>query len=293
MFVPKDRRPRNIGPKCVWCATETIFWGAAGLEEFKGLRDRSVKGWSGGADRQNIISYIQDWTKEGRAEGVKLKQGKSYAFFKEACDSGTGAVFFIPGHALALVGIDEESARVIDNNGPPVVQVWSRRKFDGMAEWGCCPDLPDFLKQPRPSPYNPRPSPNHPPLNPDRPKPPTPKPDEPKPEPPAPTVDIDKLAELIIAKLPKPVPGKDGATGPQGPAGERGPKGLDGQAGPAGPSAVIDYKLIAAEVVKVLPDHTIEINNLQQQITVLRNQINLPQQPSQTTLYRERIVPEK
>jgi len=263
VFVPKELRPRNYGPKCVWCAVQTCFYGAAGLEEFNGIRDRAITSWQGGADRPHVIAYLESWEREGRSGGVKLRQGKGYEFFRQACEANTGAVFFIPGHALYLCGIDETSARVIDNNGPPVVQEWPRAKFDRMAEWGCFPDIP-WLNRPGPGPGpqpepRPGPRPNHPPLNPNKPLPPTPKPDgtqppvEPKPaepvKPTPPAIDLDKLAELIAAKLPKPKDGKDGKPGADG---EPGPAGPEGKPGAIGPAGTIPSDLILAEINRVL-----------------------------------------
>lgn len=283
VFVPLDRRVKNQAGNCVWCAVEECFWGAANLVEFQGIKERALKsGWRG-ADSGNVIGYIRDWQADGRAGETKVKQGRSYEFFRAACDSGTGAVIFVPGHALFLCGIDETSARVLDNNGPAVVQEWSRQKFDSRVTWGCCPDLPSFLR-PNPNRPNPTPNPRHPPLNPD--KPVLPKPVEvpgpvgpPVPVTPAPVtqpaVDLDKLAELIIAKLPKAKDGKDGKDGAEGkpavidydrlaevlaarikplpgPAGPPGPVGPSGTGTPGAP-ATVDYDKLAEEVITRLP----------------------------------------
>jgi hypothetical protein len=163
VFVPRDRRPRNRNGNCVWCATETCFWGAANLEAFAGITDRAISsGWHG-AGTSNLTSYCQ-------TVQVPCLRGSGVEFFKTAVANGTGAVGFIPGHAIFVCGIDDSSARIIDNNGSPEMQSWSRSKFDRICSVGVCPDCPPRSrwkpKLPKIKPPIPSPRPNHPPVNP-------------------------------------------------------------------------------------------------------------------------------
>ena len=84
-----------------------------------------------------------------------------------------------------------------------------------------------------------------------------PEPDDPLPQY---TIDEDALAQrvaaLVLDKLPSPRPGPQGLRGPVGPPGPAGPQGEVGPAGPAGrdgSDAVVDIDAIATKVAGKLP----------------------------------------
>jgi len=205
-----------------------MCWGVCGLEQFKGIKETAVKhGWRG-ASMRNVLAALKD-------AGVECEYTyqRDYGLLKRAVAAGVGAYIEIPGHALYLVGIDDNGVRVIDNNGSGEVQEWPMRTFAARWEGHAC-----FPKvKPRPSPQV-RPTAPHPPLTPVKPPP------EPvKPCPPgdeqlkALLVEITKLRQEIAAIQLKPGPqgepgkpgvdGKDGGVGPQGPTGPAGPPGKD------------------------------------------------------------------
>lgn len=277
VFVPRAERDRNRNGNCTWCAAETCFWGAAKLEKFKGLTDRAVKeGWHG-ASIQNILAYC-------KAAGVEAETGSGAEFVKHAVAKGCGAAIHIPGHFVYCCGIDDESARIIDNGRSQEVQVWSRAKFDSSMIAAVCPTLDKLFK-----PRVPRPNPNHPSLPPVTPGPVTPGPVTP-PVTPAPAVDLkpilDKLAE-IEAKLAavESKPGKDGVNGRDGKDGKDGTVAqIDyerlaievAKRLPPPATVNIDYDRLTSEVVKRLPPHAdlgpliVRINNIQEQLQKLQ-----------------------
>lgn len=205
--VSVEDRQRNARNCCVWAAAQTIFHGAAGYPEAEGLFKAAVndRRWWNGANPENLIGFCQ-------REKIPYRVVRKFEEYKKACDEGLGVVLFIPGHALALVGLDETEARIIDNNGPPVIQKWPIRKFSQLAQMGICPDCPSPRR-----PVGPRP-----PTTPDAPEVKPSPPHEVKPAPPAPK----------------------GEKGDPGPAGPQGPKGDTGPAGPKG-DAIPDDVLIA------------------------------------------------
>lgn len=240
MFIPRAHRMRNKNRNCVWCAAETVFWGAAGHEALRGIRDTAFReGWNG-AFMSNVIGALQD-------AGIAYEKTtrRDHAFLKRAVANGTGAYIQTPGHALVLVGIDEQSVRVIDNNGTLEVMARSRSWFDSVAGWdgnAVYPTTclrPRILPRPGPNPsVQPAPGPHHPTLTPV--SPPAPQPVEPaKPIPlPPPGPDLkailDRIAslEVLISKIPA---GPPGPRGKDGEPGKPGVDGLPGAAGPAGP----------------------------------------------------------
>lgn len=233
--IPTSLMIRNSHSNCVWAAAETITT-AAGYESFKGITNRAViEGWRGATMERVVAAY--------KTAGIDYKlqprTDRSAKIFYDAMKEGVGCYFEIPGHALVCVGIDDKSVRVIDNNGPAGVQVWTREQFDSIRSSGGL--FPLRKRVPVcPGPFCPtQPVAPHPSV--------LPEPVTPAPAPPADNTELLKaIAELkaqvaAIKPVPGP-PGKDGADGlpgPPGPAGERGPAGPPGQAncvpGPAGP----------------------------------------------------------
>lgn len=207
VWIPPQWRVRNTQGNCVWCAVETVSR-QAGLESLYGIKERAVAtGWHGAG-----IGNVEMAFKNAKVP-VEITRSRDYSLLQRAVKQGTGAYVEIPGHALVLVGIDAQSVRLIDNNGPPVVTVWPRWRFD--QEWygvACCPRLfpriHRFRHNNEPI-FNPNPpaQPNmpHPPLNPAHPK------ELPEPE----------------SQPTHPPPPKAGPVGPQGPQGPAGPPGKD------------------------------------------------------------------
>jgi hypothetical protein len=130
VYIPKEYRNRNVNGNCVWCAAETVFMGA-GHEQFGGVFKRAVKeGWAG-ADLQNVVAYA----KRDGVEVVSQRSGGPKILY-DAVRNGTGAYIQSQGHAVAVVGIDDDRVVLIDNNPPsyPGVKIWTRRHFDQW--WG-------------------------------------------------------------------------------------------------------------------------------------------------------------
>jgi len=203
-----------------------MCYGAAGLEQFRGIIDTADKhGWRG-ASMKNVLAAMKD-------AGIEYEYTykRDYDLLRRGVAAGIGCYIEIPGHALYLCGIDDTGVRVIDNNGSLEVQEWPMRTFAARWEGHAC-----FPKvKPRPSQPRPGPSAPHPPLTPVKPQPEPVKP----PAPPCPPeneqlkvllVEITKLRQEIAAiQLKAGPPGKDGRPGVDGAPGSPGP------AGPAGP----------------------------------------------------------
>lgn len=164
VFIPREWRIRNRNGNCVWCTVEMVFWGAAGHEQFKGITERAIKeGWHG-AEMENVLSAARQANIE-----VVFTRNRDYKVLYDSVKNGTGAYIQIPGHAITVVGIDEESVRIIDNNGTKEAQVWPRRKFDQYWQGTACyPKTVNIQTKPGlcPLKIRPRPNPDHPPLNP-------------------------------------------------------------------------------------------------------------------------------
>lgn len=232
MFVPRQYRVRNSQSNCVWCVAETLCWGAAGLEEFRGIKATAVKhGWRG-ASMGNVLGAM-------KSAGVPYEAtaDRDYDLLKRAVAFGTGAYFEVPGHALYLCGIDDTGVRVIDNNGSGEVQEWSRQQFARSWNGHAC-----FPKLIRPRPDAPRPHAPHPPLTPVTPvRPPVVQPEPVKPPPENEQLktvlaEITKLRQEVAAIQLKPGPaGEPGKPGRDGAPGKDGLPGSVGPAGPAGP----------------------------------------------------------
>src|SRR5262249_39083459 len=95
------------GGQCVWAALETMFR-HCDMHSADGLAERAMKeGWHGAHDG-NIRAFC-------RKVGVEIEEGHSIADLKRAVEQNTGAVIFIPGHAIYLTGLDDQSARIVDN----------------------------------------------------------------------------------------------------------------------------------------------------------------------------------
>lgn len=228
VWIPPEFRIRNRNGNCVWCAAETICL-QAGLESFHGMTDRAIRtGWSG-AEMEHVLRGFKD----GRID-FESERGHDPAILYRAVAANVGCYVQIPGHALVLVGIDDASVRLIDNNGPPTIKVWSRQQFDQMWTGCACfpclrPRIWNFLHPLHPWPPAPpdyKPPQSHPPLNPAHPV-----------ETPTPTV----------------VPSAPGATAPAGPAGPAGPPGKDGASVDTAAlvsqlGSLIDTKLAARDV---------------------------------------------
>lgn len=255
VMIPVENRIRNRNSNCVYAACETAFV-PAGYESFRGIMNRAVKeGWHG-SGLNDVLAAIKDVKdKDGKPVKIEYKTqpsgSRSNQIFYDAVKEGVGCYFEIPGHALVLVGIDEQSVRIIDNNGPPQVTTWSRQKFDSTREGGAvfcfrrwrvrpsCPDcVPSTPAHPSLLPEDPiEPAPAPKPVAPAVPAtipviPPDPKPD--------PRIDAilkiqQQQAALIdaLAKQAK-IPGPQGLPGAKGDPGAAGGVGLPGPAGSAG-----------------------------------------------------------
>lgn len=233
--VPANARPRNQRGNCVWCAFETIFYGAAGYEQARGATKGAIEqGWSG-AGPHNVVAYCE-------RDKIPYETVRDLAGYRKACDAGLGVVLFIPRHAVALVGIDDKEARIIDNNGSPEVQRWPLAKFQQLAQQGICPTCPSPSRPQRPS----APTPN----NPGPPVPTGPA------QPVTPAVDLKPILDQLAALAAK-VEAIKLQPGPQGPPGAPGAKGEPGAAGAQG-----DLAPLLAEMAK-----------LQSKITVLETRI--------------------
>lgn len=236
--IPRELRIRNTHDNCVWAAAETITT-AAGWDSFKGITQRAAgEGWRG-AGMDHVIRAYQAAGIQFRAQS---SSDRSAAIFQEAMQEGVGCYFQVPGHALVCVGIDESTVRIIDSNGPPEIQLWSRGFFDRVREGGGCFPLRRRPVAPA-CPSCPRPPADHPSLTPEKPS------ESPKPPAAPPEISVQDLARLIAEAVRNelgstPVkPGKDGRDGLPGPRGEPGP------AGPPGKDA--DFAAIAALQARV------------------------------------------
>jgi len=227
VFVPRAHRPRNQNSNCVWCACQTCFHGAARIESFAGVRDRAVaEGWRG-AGQSNVLAYC-------KTAGIEVETGTSIEFLKRAVAQGTGAVVFIPGHAVYLCGIDDESARVIDNNGSAEVRAWTRRSFDRLFQWGCFPKLPRPPIPFKPGPPAPAPNPHHPSVNPQVPV---------EPKPPAGPSATEKLIVEKLTAVEKQLAAVQLKPGPQGEPGPKGEPGAPGRDADAARVAALEEEL--------------------------------------------------
>jgi hypothetical protein len=111
VYIAPEYRVRNERSNCVWCAAEDVFYGAGGFESFKGVMKRARDaGWHG-AMMSHVMAYAQ---KVG--VDVEYSYRADYDFLKRAVENGTGAYIGVPGHAIALLGIDREGVRLLDNN---------------------------------------------------------------------------------------------------------------------------------------------------------------------------------
>ena len=186
VWIPRSFRERNEKDNCVWASCQTVFWGAAGLKPFENIKRSAVdNGWRG-ASMGNVIGAL----KEANVP-YEHTYNRDYKVLEKAVLFGTGAYVEGNGHAMSLIGIDNESVRVIDNNGSGEVQSWARKGFDGW--WSGRAVFPLRCNRPRPRP-------DHPPLNPENP-----------PE------SVEPM---------KPIEGKQG---PAGPKGDPGKNGIDGK----------------------------------------------------------------
>lgn len=212
VWIPPQWRVRNTQGNCVWSAVETVGR-QSGLKSLEGIKERAVQnGWHGA-----FVDNVELAFKDAKIP-YDVTKHKEYSLLGRAVKNGTGAYIQIDGnsHAVVLVGIDSDSVRIVDNNGPPVVQTWTRASFD--RRWSgvaCCPRLfPRIFRfrhegKPLVRPYqnDAGPNPNaHPPLNPAHPEEKSdalPDPEEKTPPPPPPPPA-------------KPVPGPQGPQGPPG-----------------------------------------------------------------------------
>jgi len=137
--IPLDARPRNVNGNCVWNASESVFVGA-GYDEFRGISKNAVKeGWHGA-----WITNLEAACKTAGIEYRTERNGKT-DIFDYAKSEGVPVYIQIQvsrpnDHAVACLGLNDRYAYILDNNGPPVVQKWSRSKFN--AKWNgiaCCP----------------------------------------------------------------------------------------------------------------------------------------------------------
>lgn len=201
VFVPRKFRIRNERGNCVWCSSSDCFFGAAGWEEYEGMKDRAVReGW-GGAGMHNVLKACHDagidvvstapLTVNGKPSPYVHVLEDPWQVLVDGVANGTGCYIEIPGHAVMVCGLDEDGARILDNNGDLVVQNWSARRFNSAWERHAC--FPLFNRRRKPKP------------------PPEPTPPQPTPAPVTPPVEV------------KPVPG------PAGPPGKDGKDGAPGK----------------------------------------------------------------
>lgn len=145
--TPEDM-PRNQSGQCTWCALMTVFC-SAGYESTRHIVDTAVReGWHHG-EVDNIIGAL-------KAAGIeyKLTTSGDMSIFDHARAEGVGVLIHIRtndprvGHSVAVVGMDANSVRVVDNNGPKVIQTWTMDKFKRLWQGtACCP-----LKRKKPKP---------------------------------------------------------------------------------------------------------------------------------------------
>ena len=125
--IARELRVRNQNGNCVWCAAEDVFYGAAGLESFKALKERALReGWHGAGSR-NVEAYA-------KRVGVPLhsqhERRGEYQILADSVAAGTGAYIEIPGHAICVVGIKVgEWCDILDNNGSLEYERWSWQWF--------------------------------------------------------------------------------------------------------------------------------------------------------------------
>lgn len=253
--LPQSKWVRNMpgytgsGGLCVWASAEMIFYGAAGQEMFKGVTERAFKAGFHAGDPAGLEATCKEYRVPYQAW-----RGYDYVKLKAAVEAGTGAVVFTDDHALALVGIDDQNARLVDPNGPRM-RHWPVWYLKNHCEYACCPLLERIAGKPR--------EPKLPgPVGPANPIPNTPAPTAPDLSP-----ILNALAKVNdrLAALEARKPEK-GDRGERGPAGERGPEGFPGQAGSAGSIPAIDYgKLADAIAARVKPD-TIDYAKLAEEV---------------------------
>lgn len=263
--IPTTLRIRNSHSNCVWAAAETVTT-AAGWESFKGITGRAVvEGWRGATMERVVAAYKT----AGIEYRLQDRSDRSAKIFYDAVKEGVGCYFEVPRHALVCVGIDDTSVRVIDNNGPPEVQTWTRTYFDSVRTGGGL--FPLRKRVPVcPGPVCPEPIAPHPSVLPEPAPQPQPQP-TPQPKPADNTELLKAIAELkaqvaAIKPVPGP-PGKDGIDGMPGPPGKD--SCVPGPAGPAGPPG----KDADPEQLKRLTDRVAElevsVNKLTQTRTVI------------------------
>jgi len=134
--ILREFRQRNQNGNCVYCAAEDVFWGAAGLESFKGLRTRAIdSGWHG-AGLGNVLAYAKQ-------VGVPVKsqhgQRGEYQILEDGVANGTGCYIEIPGHAICVVGISAgQWVDILDNNGSLEYERKSWSRFNQRWEGSAC-----------------------------------------------------------------------------------------------------------------------------------------------------------
>lgn len=156
-LIPAPHRIRNRNGNCVWCAVESV-WVSAGYEQFNGITARAIqRGWSG-ATISNVTAAL-----DAAKAPYKVERNGDPAIFAHAEKEGVGVYIQVPkfsNHALVCLSLNERRALILDNNGPPKIQTWSRAKFD--RNWSgiaCCP----LFKRPKRPDVKP---PDHPPVQP-------------------------------------------------------------------------------------------------------------------------------
>lgn len=151
-IIPKEIRVRNRRGNCCWCALEDVFV-AAGYSEVAGVTDQAIKeGWNG-AGIHNVRSFL---SKVHLLDQSKITENKDYSIFDHAKKEGLAVYIQIPNHAIAVVGLDDKHAYIVDNNPPLTVQRWTRREFDRKWEGvACCP----LFRKHKPKPDSPTPAP--------------------------------------------------------------------------------------------------------------------------------------
>lgn len=143
VMIPLPQRVYNAsGSQCCWCSLETCarYLGVRQLYDLTG----DHKGASGPREMTAVLER----------RGVKFVVRRTQAELREALRYKVPVAILIPGHACVLVGLDDESARLLSNNHQRrEVQVCPRWKFDRLwSGWGVALYPPDG-QMPEPTAY--------------------------------------------------------------------------------------------------------------------------------------------
>lgn len=123
--LPEAYRIRNYaGGSCVHASLETVLHWQGQHELARWWRAN----YAGGEYTDRLHSRLD-------AAGVKFafttsRDAEGWAFLRKCCALRLACAVNLPnGHMQTLVGMDERSMYVIDNNGPGNIDVWPRERF--------------------------------------------------------------------------------------------------------------------------------------------------------------------